>query len=229
MPRSDGALHLTVDELWQYLNEIADTYERSRPLPMTINYAPYYDDLHYARRQAAQMIQVEGTSIAVTTGLDPDWRETATRAFHFLRANADRRYSANALMKVMAAAEQTFSDEPHIHRALPPSPPVIIEVGSDFTYDPDTEVKSGGTLGVLVQLNDDYNRALLAIAPAARRKGIGSALLRVHEAFGPASLFVHRGNVTAQMFLLNRAYLPQVINQQGAIRFAQYECHDEEV
>lgn len=154
-----------------------------------------------------------------TRGSDPEWSPRARSAFEFLRRHASRRYSNDALMRALRAADWTPEDST-------PSP-FLFTVEVPHHFDPDTEVKTGGTFGVLFQLNDGAMRGMLAVAETFRRQGVGSALLDAHvNLLGTPSMWVHRVNVPAQQFLLNNGLTVQNLNANGVLRFGSDDSDD---
>lgn len=150
---------------------------------------------------------------------DPAYGAVMSRAFEFLRTHARSNYSNTSFMQVL--------DGPNRPEGTPK--PLLFTAEVPFNYDPDTEVKTGGLLGVLVQLNDGQSRALCSVAEPHRRQGVASALLYLHrEAAGAPAFWVGRQNVTAQTFLLRNGYFVEQMNSRGALRFTQTATEDQE-
>jgi hypothetical protein len=191
-----------------------------------VNFHPYPEDLNYYRSAALDCLKKDrlggdNFDVTFTSSKDPSWQAKATQAFHFLRANANRRYSSQALMAVLTAAERQYrEDDPSAW---------VITVEAPYNYDPDTEVKSGGLVGVMVQLNDGSCRVLMAVAAPARRCGVGTALTVAHSVLGGWTAWVKTSNRDAQQFLLARGLQPMHINSQGAVRYGNISWEEAEV
>lgn len=103
--------------------------------------------------------------------------------------------------------------------------PVVIMVEAPTRYDPDTEMKQGGTLGVAVAWRD---RIALAVAPTERRKGLGGALLSQARVFAPqAGCYVAARNVIAQHFCIQAGLTPMSVSSTGVVRYGEMGCNDE--
>lgn len=145
---------------------------------------------------------------------DPGRFSQALRdAFSFFRRAADGKYTSTSLMRLLDAAEggrQTGQ------------PPVrIVEVGRPSSYDPDTEVKTGGVVGMAVVY--ESGRTMLAVAPASRGSRVGRTLL-AEAGYGltitdPLTLWIHQSNVGAQRFALACGLVPESMNGSGAIAY----------
>lgn len=155
-------------------------------------------------------------------GHDPALTSAAIRqAFAFFRRHGDRRYSAQSLMRLLAFADRLdagdFTEQARI---------VTCEV--PFSYDEDTEVKSGGVLGVAVSLPD--GRVMLAVHQERRRGRVGTALLAfVRDYYNAAPIvWVHRQNMVGAAFLCSQEYMPWVINTEGAVQYCAGQPQAEE-
>ncbi|MFA5937375.1 MAG: hypothetical protein WC822_05895 [Candidatus Paceibacterota bacterium] len=160
----------------------------------------------------------KGLRIAFHTGTDSAWGGHVRQAFEFLRQHSSRRYSNNSLMRVLDLADYDFEDRPA---------PYIFRAEVPYEFDPISEVKTGGALGVMVQLNDGSSRALLAVAPSHRRLGVATALLQAHLlTLGTPSMWVSSSNVVGQMFLLSQGLMPQDFNARGVLRYGAENVDD---
>lgn len=191
---------------------------------MSYFHIPNYHASHvaYCVEKALAHIRHENNpniNLEVITPHHERWAMSMRQAFEFLRAAAGRHYTHSTLMKVLDFADnygfRTDDDSPK---------PCLLRAVVESSYDPDTEVKRGGLLGVLVQMNDGNRRAVLAVAEQFRRKGVGSALLDLHtRAIGSPNFWVARGNVGAQQFLLQRGLVVQQMNGRGALMYGRDE------
>lgn len=104
----------------------------------------------------------------------PEYEAKLRWAFDFLRANGEGRYTDNTLMSLLRAADRQASEMRVAQE------PLVIILGSPFTYDEETEVKSGGdaALAVVVPTDDLGTKTLVATVYGARRKGLGRVLVR---------------------------------------------------
>lgn len=143
-------------------------------------------------------------------------------AFAFFRQHADRRYSSRTLLKLMDTAD-LMENNPQI-----PVGVHVVTASVPFHYDEETEVKSGGVLGVGVMLPD--RRMLIAVREAARRRGIGTQMYSALENMSyPATgvLWLSQHNVAGQHFALSLGVLPQEMRSNGAIAYARGPLMDE--
>lgn len=173
-----------------------------------------------------------------------DAREVATKlrqAFTFFRKHGDGKYSANTIMSLLRASEgisAAIENGGVVHANHLPS---LAVAEMPYSFDEETEVKSGGLMGIAIHLPD--NRILIAVHSEARRKRLGTVLLHILRAWRPAgemSIWVHRSNDVAQHFLLSNECVPWVLNPSGAIQWVsqrgQYDtsgaaenCNDWEI
>lgn len=152
------------------------------------------------------------------------YEQVAAKAFAFFRANSDGRYSSRNLMRLANLADEIENG------VQSQTLPFILAAVVPTSYDEDTEQKKGGHMGMAVWWANS-GRCMLAVHPAQRRLGIGSAVLtfiRRHMAnLGRPVFWVGRANVGGQMFLLSNALMPTAINSNGAVRYCN-ETPDEE-
>lgn len=150
-----------------------------------------------------------------------DVARAVRQAFAFFRRHGDRRYSAASLMRLLAFADRI--DQGHVEDI-----PCIVTCEVPFSYDEDTEVKSGGIVGIAILLPD--NRMMLAVHSERRRKRVGTALLRfVGDYFTSYPVvWAHRANTTAAGFLASQELMPWAINTAGAVQFCTRQPFPEE-
>lgn len=134
-------------------------------------------------------------------------------AFAFFRRHGDRRYSAQSLMRLLTFADKIDAGD---HTELPS----IVTAEVPFAYDEETEVKSGGVLGIAVVLPD--GRVMLAVHADKRRTKLGKALLSFVTSYFHSypQVWVHRGNTIGAQFCLSMGYMPWLINPSGAVQYA---------
>lgn len=154
-----------------------------------------------------------------------DYSEAAgllRQAFTFFRTHSDRRYSAASLMKLHDYADSLdrVVQEGGRRAFRPEDAPSIVMVETPFTYDEDTEVKSGGVLGCGVLLPD--NRLMVCVHGERRRGMIGHSIIsfaRHHFGTYPC-LWIHRANTSGQQFALAVGMSPWTINPSGAVQYS---------
>lgn len=143
------------------------------------------------------------------------------QAFAFFRRHGDRRYSAASLMRLLAFADRI--DQGHVDDI-----PCIVTCEVPFSYDEDTEVKSGGIVGIAILLPD--NRMMLAVHSERRRKRVGTALLRFVGNYFTSYpvVWAHRANTTAAGFLASQGLMPWAVNTAGAVQYCLRQPFPEE-
>lgn len=150
------------------------------------------------------------------------------QAFAFFRVHGDRRYSPNSLLKILTFADYmdrvVAGAEPFRSEACPS----IVVAETPYTYDEETEVKSGGVLGYTLLLPD--NRLMLAVHGSKRRAKIGTALLRFVTTYIATTpeVWVHRNNRTGAHFLLSLEMSPWTINSAGAVQYSEVTPESED-
>lgn len=136
------------------------------------------------------------------------------QAFAFFRRHGDRRYSAASLMRLLAHADRIDAGE---HNDLPS----VVTCEVPYSYDEDTEVKSGGVLGIAVLLPDE--RVMVAVHSERRQKRVGTSLIdfvRNYFTSYPV-VWVHRANFTGAAFLASLELMPWELNAAGAVQYCQ--------
>lgn len=159
----------------------------------------------------------ENLEVAYYDHSTPGYAQHLRGAFQFIRRNSANRYSNNSLMRLATAADETRDDRK----------PVITVATSPMSFDEETEVKSGGTSGMLVTFPD--GRALLAVAVSQRRQGIATRLFRHNSNWTTITphFWVHSTNAPAQQFLLSMGLAPTALNGSGAVRYGYAGIGDE--
>jgi hypothetical protein len=172
------------------------------------------------------------------------------RAFPFFRRHAEGRYSDSTMMRLANAndnaarfaidpnANQWYEDDGSEPRR--PSPrrrtrsgstplPMLIVAERPYSYDSDTEIKTGGILGMCATWREDGGRTILAVHRDHRRNEVGSRMLNLAMCTGPViSMWVGRTNTTAQQFLLAQRLYPTGMNANGVLRYSNVDTQEEE-
>lgn len=151
-------------------------------------------------------------------------------AFDFFQRHANGRYSDRTLMALSRWSQfSTELVEGRPRRTGEGIIPAVFSLAKEVTYDEDTEVKSGGTVGMAVTLPAEVGAKLvLAVAPDMRRNGYGRALLE--EAGGTVHhlhTWVSSMNRAAMQFLLSASMRPIAMNRRSAVMFAWDEMPDD--
>lgn len=136
---------------------------------------------------------------------------TLRGAFDFFRRNAEGKYSDNTLVNLTRNHDslQYGGDRNHL--------PFIALAEAPYEYDEETEVKRGGTLGMMVVWPE---KTILAVNRGARRLAIGATLFhRVRYTIGDFSMWVGKTNQAGHMFCLSQGMFPSAMNGQGAVRY----------
>ena len=141
---------------------------------------------------------------------DEEFPRVALSAFELLRRT--RRYSAATMMALRTLADRTPNDvraEMDREMSNPATKAYVTAATAPFSIDPETEVKTGGLVGVAVTLyNDEGNgRTLLGVSPSWRRHYIGTHLLYRHG-LSDSSLWVSETNQAGLAFLSAYGFAP---------------------
>lgn len=141
-------------------------------------------------------------------------------AFDFLQRHAEGRYSDRTLMTVSRLSRKSEEAASGGVDSYEFGGSVLV-AATEVHYDEDTEVKHGGILGVAVCIPTEQGvKAVLAVAPGARRSGVGSCLVdRLRGGFRNPTLWIGAANLVAQRFMVNQAAFPVAMNARGAIQY----------
>lgn len=176
-------------------------------------------DLRYFASDAGCNLP-EGTEWAAHNPLDGAVYEDALRqAFNFLRRHDDGRYSSRMKMRVLQAAEQAEAGRVNSLDA-DYNLPGVVTLMVPFSFDEDSEVKTGGMLGVAVVWPTEGGRLMLAVNQSNRRQRLGSLLFGILQypvQAGSLTSWVNRSNTIGQHFLLSRGFSPTGFNQSGGV------------
>lgn len=143
------------------------------------------------------------------------YAELASKTFSFFRSASSGRYSSRTLLRLSDLSEERPG------RSLP----VILSVGTPYSYDEETEVKRGGLIGMCVWWPEETGRCLIAVTKSARRKKVATTFVifttEYLSHYGDPSFWVGRNNIVAQQFLLSQQFLPSAINSNGAVQYGR--------
>lgn len=141
------------------------------------------------------------------------------RAFAFLRRHGDRRYSASSLMRLLTFADRLDGAAASGEQVSDVDRPKVIVAEVPFSFDEETEVKSGGVLAIAVVLPD--GRMMLAVHEGKRRIKLGTAIYGfiTNYVYPYPVAWVHQANTQGQMFLLSVELQPWQMNSGGALAF----------
>lgn len=168
-------------------------------------------ELCYAAEQSRCNLP-EGVAAAIAQPGQPGYTERLRQAFHFLRQNDDLRYSSSTKMRLLTTADQLDAG-----RGV--EAPLVLVLERPFTFDPDTEVKSGGLLGVAV-VWPGSNKLVMAVHRMFRRARIGATMLSLLNFPGcqySMTTWVNRRNTTGQHFLLATGWSVSTLNSSGGM------------
>lgn len=184
------------------------------------NYTQNYDQDSYARmmrdygfRNGDCQVSVRGPSHGI------EYEHALREAFAFMRRHDDGRYSSRMKMRILNAAER--AEERRLNGQDPDTAaPGVVKIEVPFAFDEETEVKSGGALGILVVWPEDSGRVMLAVHKDHRRKKVGSALMGLGTypvGVEQYTAWVNQRNTVAQHFLLSRGFMATGLNQVGGV------------
>ncbi len=139
-----------------------------------------------------------------------------SKSFQYVRSQGGGHYSDRTVMHLQRNIERVDRD-PHDMDL-----PFLVVAEAPFSYDEDTEVKSGGILGMLIRWPD--TKTVIAVHRNSRRKSVGRRLFEVAQRnYLDMSFWVGRSNRQGQQFLLSLGMSPSAMNSQGGIRFSTVE------
>lgn len=148
----------------------------------------------------------------------PQYGQHITAAFRFFRNNHSGKYTDTTLMRLDRAAAvynaRTGYDQSYLQEHLP----LLATAVLPFEYDEETEVKKGGTVGMMATWKD---KAILAVGVGYRRMNVGRTMFTstINSTGVYPAMWVARTNHEGQHFLLSQGLSPSAMNGNGAIRF----------
>lgn len=136
-------------------------------------------------------------------------------SFRFFRGHAEGKYTARTMSKL---ASLPLAWEESRESGIEGDFPFVATASKAYTFDEETETKSGGRIGMAVAWHN--GTTVIAVHSNARRKHIGTALLeRVSDVYRPV-LWVGRQNIPGQMLCLQSGLYVTAMNATGALRMA---------
>lgn len=167
--------------------------------------------------------------MSLVTSESSEYSNFTSKMFDFFSAHSGGRYSDRSMMQLRrigkrmegTTAEGRFSSESETYLNLP----VGLVVESPNGWNADTEVKSGGILGmyVIIPTDDGDCRGMIAVPNAVRRKGIASAMLdgEANYFHSRVALYAHSGNFAAAGVAAKNNLSAIQINSQSQV--VQYQ------
>lgn len=148
---------------------------------------------------------------------DNNYRSALEQAFPFFRRFSQGRYSSQSLMRLARAV-----DEYDGYGSSAGNLPLFLIASTPFSYDEETEVKSGGTLAMLAYWPSQDGRTMLAIAPPHRGKRLGTSMVACLRDYinSEVTLWVGRTNTLGHRLALTSGLFPTAISPSGAVRYA---------
>lgn len=172
--------------------------------------------------EGSEMPEAIALDIIHSTPTTTGYGQHLRNSFQFFRRNANNRYSASTLMRLANAAGE-FDDRTRQGTEASPRTssllPVLTVASRPLSYDEDTEVKSGGTVGMMVTWPD--GKALFAVTAGSRRQGIGRRIFSHNSNWSGVTpyFWLSSTNFPAQQFLLAMQLTPTALNGNGAVRY----------
>lgn len=136
--------------------------------------------------------------------------------YRFFRSHSDGRYSARTMNKLSSLPIDW--EETRNGRGSVADFPTILMAGKQFTFDDETETKTGGKVGVAVVWPN--GTTVIAVHREGRRTHIGSALIERVQSYNHPVMWVGRQNIAGQMFSLKSGLFVTAMNANGALRMA---------
>lgn len=208
-------------------NERSTTTPEPRNFPTAIRVDSYTVNAHLAR-----VPEDERLTFRFAYPGYAEYGQWLRSAFGFFRRHGGGRYTDATLMQLVRAADKYEGalrngaefDAVHEDTDLP----VLVVADRPYSYDEDTEVKTGGMVGLAVCWPERQGKTLVAVQADYRRKHIGSLLLtQVRSLVRDASLWVGQQNVIGQKFLLANNLVPVGFSSGMAIRYGtMYETEE---
>ena len=176
------------------------------------------------------------TTMALTSGANLVVAQPTTQyltrlkeAVTFLRRNSSRRYSDSQLgslmRKVDVCEERVASiNGRHSYFDADYRMPTLLIVGDEPGYDEETEVKTGGIIGVAIiipSLDESPSKVLMAVKESRRREGIGTKLMAGFRQVMPTYntvTYVSATNTTGLLFAIDAGFLPAELTPNGVMQ-----------
>lgn len=158
----------------------------------------------------------EITITAVYAG-DRGYGAVLANLFRFFRAHADGKYTARTMNK-LSSLPLAWEDYRASGRDMSTEFPFIANAAKPYSYDEDTEIKTGGKIGTAIAWSN--GTTVIAVNNNARRKHVATALLEHVSAVYRPVLWVGRQNIPGQMLCLKSGLYVTAMNASGALRMA---------
>lgn len=145
--------------------------------------------------------------------------------YRFFRSHSDGRYSSRTMNKLSSLPldwEEARSRGGNVDFS---QFPMLVVASKPYTFDQETETKSGGQLGVAVAWEN--GTTIIAVHRDGRRTHIGSGLIERMSSYHNPVMWVGRRNVPGQMFALKSGLFVTAMNADGALRMAQQPMDEE--
>ena len=175
------------------------------------------------------------TTMALTSGANLVVAQPTTQyltrlkeAVTFLRRNSSRRYSDSTLGSLMRKVDVC---EDLLRSGVAPRffaadyrMPTLVIVGDEPGYDEETEVKTGGIIGVAIiipSLDESPSKVLMAVKESRRREGIGTKLMAGFRQVMPTYntvTYVSATNTTGLLFAIDAGFLPAELTPNGVMQ-----------
>lgn len=161
-------------------------------------------------------------TIIIQRPIEQEMSNVLRRAFAFFRRHDDGRYSANSKMDLLRFADKLDEYWQNDIEYDASEFPDIAYAEVPFSYDEETEVKTGGVVGMVIVLPG--GRTMLAVHQEKRRARVGQALLiTARDAIRyELALWIHRTNLVAQHFAISDSlgFMPFTVNRLGAVQYS---------
>lgn len=170
----------------------------------------FSDSDNYRTTQLTSLLSEElkfdmNARMSLITSENSDYPLFTEKLFDFFSTAASSKYSDRTMMQLRRWGKRFDGTTPDERRnssdANMANYPAGFVVESPFGWNPDTEIKHGGILGMYVMLPTDEGeyRGVLAVPASFRRRGIASALLNSesHYWHSRVALFAHSNNFAA--------------------------------
>lgn len=159
----------------------------------------------------------------------PQYLARLKEAVTFLRRNSSRRYSDSTLgslmRKVDVCEERVASNNGrHSYFDADYRMPTLVIMEDEPGYDEETEVKTGGIIGVALiipSLDESPCKVLMAVKEARRREGVGTKLMAGFRQVMPTYntvTYVSATNTTGLLFAIDAGFLPAELTPNGVMQ-----------
>lgn len=166
---------------------------------------------------------------------DAEYLSRLREAVTFLRRNSSRRYSDStigSLMRKVDVCEERIStgDNGSAFFDADYRMPTLLIVEDEPGYDEETEVKTGGMLGVALiipSLDESPAKLLMAVKEARRREGVGTKLMDGFRQVMPTYntvTYLSNTNTVGLLFAVDAGFVPAELTPNGVMQLRYEEC-----